>query len=182
MKHASFRSLIAFRSAPALIATAVLAAGVCAGAGAAGQPPAPAASRSTESPGARDIRQLWDAEHTWLRALETADAALLGGLVDSEFSFIGPDGELEDRETYLAGYRQLAERHIQVQKIDLQDVRFRLLGDTAVVTGRVQAKLKMGGTPIVEDVRFTRVYQRRGERWRMVAGQGTRLAAPADRH
>ena len=60
-----------------------------------------------------------------------------------------------------------------------RDVR---LGDTAVVTGRVQAKVKMGETPIVEDVRFTRVYQRRGERWRMVAGQGTRLAPPAEQH
>jgi len=79
-------------------------------------------------------------------------------------------------------YRQLAERHVQVQKIDLQDVKFRLLGDTAVVTGRVRAKVKMGETPIVEDVRFTRVYQRRGERWRMVAGQGTRLAPPAEQH
>jgi hypothetical protein len=69
-----------------------------------------------------------------------------------------------------------------VQKIDLQEVRFRLLGETAVVTGRVQAKVKMGETPIVEDVRFTRVYQRRGERWRMVAGQGTRLAPPPERH
>lgn len=57
-----------------------------------------------------------------------------------------------------------------------------MLGDTAVVTGRVQAKLKMADTPIVEDVRFTRVYQRRGERWRMVAGQGTRLAPPVEQH
>ena len=157
-------------------------AGALAGAAAAGQPPAPAVSRAPESASARDVRQLWDAEHTWVRSLETADAALLGRLVDTEFSFIGPDGELEDREAYLAGYRQLAERHVQVQKIDLQEVKFRLLGDTAVVTGRVQAKVKMGETPIVEDVRFTRVYQRRGERWRMVAGQGTRLAPPAEQH
>lgn len=117
-----------------------------------------------------------------MRALESADATLLGRLVDAQFSFIGPDGEVEDRETYLACYRMLAERHIQVQKIDLQEVQFRLLGETAVVTGRVQASLRMGDTPIVEDVRFTRVYQRRGERWRMVAGQGTRIAPRPEQH
>lgn len=182
MKHPSSRALIRFRSGPALIAAAVLASGAFAGAGAAAQAPTPATSRATESSSTRDVRQLWDAEHTWVRALETADAALLGRLVDEEFSFIGPDGEVEDRETYLAGYRQLAERHIQVQKIDLHDVKFRLLGETAVVTGRVRAKVKMGDTPIVEDVRFTRVYQRRGERWRMVAGQGTRIATPPEQH
>jgi hypothetical protein len=181
MKHPPTRSPIRFRSAPALLAAAVFAAGVFAGAAAVGQSPAPAAARATESAAARDVRQLWDAERTWVRSLETADAALLGRLVDSEFSFIGPDGEYEDRETYLSGYRQLAERHIQVQKIELGDVKFRLLGDTAVVTGRVQARVKMGETPILEDVRFTRVYQRRGERWRMVAGQGTRLAPPPER-
>ena len=180
MTHPSTRPLIRFRSASALFA-AVLAAGVCAGAGA-GESPALAAAPAAESPAARDTRQLWEAERTWVRCLETADAALLGRLVDSEFSFIGPDGEYEDRDTYLAGYRQLAERKIRVLKIDLQDVKFRLLGDTAVVTGRVQAKLKMGDTPILEDVRFTRVYQRRGERWRMVAGQGTRLAPPPEQH
>jgi hypothetical protein len=31
---------------------------------------------------------------------------------------------------------------------------------------------------IVDNVRFTRVYRLRGDRWRMVAGQGTRLVPP----
>src|SRR5262245_4135633 len=141
MKPPSSRPFITFRSTPALLAAAALCAAVLAGSAAAGQPPAPAPPQTPESPSARDLRQLWDAEHTWVRSLETADPALLGRLVDSEFSFIGPDGEYEDRETYLAGYRQLAEHHIQVLKVDLQDVKFRLLGDTAVVTGRVKAQV-----------------------------------------
>jgi hypothetical protein len=37
----------------------------------------------------------------------------------------------------------------------------------------------MGEQTIVENVRFTRVYARHGERWRMIAGQGTRLAPAA---
>ena len=139
------------------------------------------APRPAEAPGARDLRQLPEAERTWVRSLETGDAALLGRLVDDEFSFIGPDGEYEDREAYLAGYQQLAERHIRVQKIELDDVKFRLLGATGIVTGHVLAQVKMGDMPIVEDVRFTRVYQRRGERWRMVAGQGTRVPTAPSR-
>jgi ketosteroid isomerase-like protein len=140
--------------------------------------PAPHAS---ETPATRDVRQLWDAEHTWVRALETADLALLGRLIDDQFTFISPDGNYEDRKTYLAGYRELAEGRIQVQKIELDDVKFRLLGDTGIVTGHVLARAKMGETLIVESVRFTRVYQRRGERWRMVAGQGTRVPTAPSR-
>jgi ketosteroid isomerase-like protein len=124
-------------------------------------------------------RKLWDAERTWARALETNDPALLADLVDAEFSFIGPDGEYEERDAYLAGYRSLAQQGIKVDEIALSDVKLRELGDTGIVTGRVLAKLTLKGQPLTEDVRFTRVYQRRGAAWRMVAGQGTRIAAPS---
>ena len=55
-------------------------------------------------------RGLQAAERTWVRALEGGDVALLERLVDSELSFIGPDGEFEDRAAYLAGYRALPRR------------------------------------------------------------------------
>ena len=129
-----------------------------------------------EPQSARDVQKLRDAESTWIRALQTSDVALLAGLVDDQFSFIGPDGQYEDRAAYLAGYQQLAEHRVQVQKLDLSDVRYRMLGDTGIVTGRVLAQVTVENQPLVEDVRFTRVYQRRGSAFRMVAGQGTRLA------
>jgi ketosteroid isomerase-like protein len=120
--------------------------------------------------------QLKNAEQTWVRALVTGSPDLLAGLVDDEFSFIGPDGQFEDREAYLAGYRALPSQGVSVQSVDLDDVKIRLTGDTGVVTGRAVAKVTFQSQHIVEDVRFTRVYQRRGTGWRMIAGQGTRLA------
>ena len=121
-------------------------------------------------------RELQDAERTWVRALVTSNPDLLAALVDDEFSFIGPDGTYEDREAYLAGYRALPAQGVEVESIDMDDVKIRVTGDTGVVTGRVVAKVKFQSDHIVEDVRFTRVYQRRGTSWRMIAGQGTRLA------
>lgn len=120
--------------------------------------------------------QLKDAEQTWVRALVTSSPDLLANLVDDEFSFIGPDGQYEDREAYLAGYRALPQQGVSVQSVDLDDVKIRITGDTGVVTGRAVAKVTFQAQHIVEDVRFTRVYQRRGTGWRMIAGQGTRLA------
>ena len=93
-------------------------------------------------------------------------------------SFIGPDGELEDRTKYLAGYRALPSMGVSVEKVELDEVKLRVLGDTGIVTGRALARVKTPGGPVVENVRFTRVYQRRGDGWRMVAGQGTRIAPP----
>jgi len=68
---------------------------------------------------------------------------------------------------------------IRVLGVDLHDVKMRDLGQTGLVTDRVVARVKMGEQTIVENVRFTRVYARHGERWRRVAGQGTRLAPAA---
>ncbi|HKU37437.1 MAG TPA: nuclear transport factor 2 family protein, partial [Polyangiales bacterium] len=96
-------------------------------------------------------------------------------------TFIGPDGELEEREAYLAGYRKLPSLGVKIDRIEMDQVKMRVLGDTAIVTGHVVAKLSVAGNPIVEDVRFTRVYARRGAQWKMVAGQGTRLT-PARQH
>ena len=130
----------------------------------------------------RDLERLNQAEHTWQRALETGDVKLLESFVDDACTFIGPDGQFEEREAYLAGYRQLPSLGVQVKKVDMDQVKMRVLGDTAVVTGHVLARLSVQGQSIVEDVRFTRVYARRGEQWKMVAGQGTRIAPPPAAH
>jgi ketosteroid isomerase-like protein len=133
-----------------------------------------------EGPGsAKDLERLAAAERTWARSLETNDVKALEAFVDDACTFIGPDGQLEEHDAYLAGYRRLPQLGIQIKKVAIDQSRMRVLGDTAIVTGHVVAELEAQGTRIVENLRFTRVYARRGERWRMVAGQGTRIAPEA---
>jgi ketosteroid isomerase-like protein len=154
---------------------AVLLAGVLTGCATGGQNNPQSTPKGTAMNPA--ISQLQNAEQIWVRALVESNADLLTNLIDDEFSFIGPDGQFEDRAAYLAGYRALPRMGVAVESVDMDDVKIRVLGDTGVVTGHVVAKVKVQGQQIVEDVRFTRIYQRRGETWRMVAGQGTRLPA-----
>jgi ketosteroid isomerase-like protein len=151
-----------FRSFPTILAVAALWLG------------APAA-RAEQPTLARDLERLAEAERTWQRALETGDVRLLESFVDDACTFIGPDGQYEERAAYLEGYRQLPSMGVRVTKISMDQVKMRVLGNSAIVTGHVIAELLVQGNPIVEDVRFTRVYARRGAKWRMVAGQGTRL-------
>jgi len=127
-----------------------------------------------------DVRAVREAEQTWARALLESDAARLATIIAPEFSFIGPEGEYEDATAYLEGYRSLPRLGIRVTGIDMEEVKTRVLGDMAIVTGRVVARVDVQGSAIVENVRFTRVYARRGDCWQMIAGQGTRIApAPA---
>lgn len=171
-------SAIAKPKVGVMVATLAVVLGAVAGAQAA---PTSRDGRDARSanPSPADLAGIEQAERTWARALETGDPALLESLVDDEMSFIGPDGQIEDRAAYLAGYRALPAMGVKVEKIDVDQMKVRVLGETAVVTGHVLARVHMGPDAIVEDVRFTRVYQRRGSRWRMVAGQGTRIAPPA---
>lgn len=137
-------------------------------------------ARSTGSKGQqdmhdKDIQELEKAEQVWVTSLTTANAKLLATLIDDPFTFIGPDAQVEERQAYLAGYEGLTAAGVEVQSIDLSEVQFRVLTDVGIVTGRVEAHVTMQGTPIVENVRFTRVYRRTPDGWRMVAGQGTRI-------
>jgi hypothetical protein len=122
-----------------------------------------------------DIEKLAIAEAIWVKSLVSGDAELLATIIDQPFSFIGPDGELEQREAYLGGYESLSAHGVVIESVDLHEVSFRVLGDVGVVTGRAVAKLSMQAQPLVEDVRFTRVYRRAEAGWLMVAGQGTRV-------
>jgi hypothetical protein len=61
------------------------------------------------------IQGLQQTEEVWARALESADPTLLSTIIDHEFTFIGPDGQYEEREGYLAGYRALPAIGVQVE-------------------------------------------------------------------
>jgi ketosteroid isomerase-like protein len=163
-----------------LVAAALLAlpfAGACSRANATGR------AAGTEKQTMKDIEELKRAEQTWADSLKTGDARRLATIIDAQFTFIGPDGELEKRDAYLAGYEALPKMGVVVERIDIDEVEYRVLGDVGIVTGHVLARVKMQGNAIVENVRFTRVYRRApaGAGWQMVAGQGTRIApgAPA---
>lgn len=126
-------------------------------------------------PRAADVDSLKRAERTWVESLETGDARRLATIIDADFTFIGPDGQLEKRTAYLAGYEALSKMGIAVERIDMDEIEYRVLGDVGIVTGHVLAQVKVQGAPVLENVRFTRVYRRSGQGWQMVAGQGTRI-------
>ena len=49
------------------------------------------------------------------------------------------------------------------------DLRIRIYGDTAVVTGRLQRTRTMNGQELSDDWRFTKVYIRQTQSWRVVS-------------
>lgn len=162
-----------------LIAAATLA--LASGPARAGAPGDAARATRTETTAMKDIQELKRAENTWAESLKTGDVQRLATIIDDKFTFTGPDGEVEKREAYLAGYAAMPKLGVVVERIDMDDVEYRVVGEIGIVTGRVLARVKMQGAAMQENVRFTRVYRRSTHGWQMLAGQGTRIsqAAPA---
>jgi hypothetical protein len=52
-------------------------------------------------------------------------------------------------------------------------MKVRIYGDTAIVTGRSDAKGVVGGRELKGPVMFTRVYVKKGGKWQSVAFQQT---------
>jgi ketosteroid isomerase-like protein len=57
------------------------------------------------------------------------------------------------------------------------DVRIRLYGDVAVVTGRVNITGQRDGASINGHFRYTDVFVRRGSNWQLVADQMTKVVS-----
>jgi len=54
-------------------------------------------------------------------------------------------------------------------RYETSDIRIRVYGDAAVVTGRLQRARNINGQNVADDWRFTKVYIRRADRWQVVA-------------
>jgi ketosteroid isomerase-like protein len=91
-----------------------------------------------------------------------------------DFTLIQGNGAVLTKAESLEGYRSGQTKH---QKFDFSDVKVRIYGNTAVVTGIVtnvgeQAGVKNTGNP----ARFTRVFVKRAGNWKQVLNQSTRIA------
>lgn len=57
------------------------------------------------------------------------------------------------------------------------NLRIRIYGDTAVVTGRLQRTRTLNGQDVSDDWRFTKVYVRQAQAWRVVSFHASEAAA-----
>lgn len=99
--------------------------------------------------------------HEWIAADEHADRAALNRIIADDFMGTSPRGSIVFKEDVIPmeGSRGGG------LSITAQEVKARVFGDSAVVTGRGVRKNREQG-----DLRFTLVFAKRHDRWQMVAG------------
>jgi ketosteroid isomerase-like protein len=109
-----------------------------------------------------------------VKALLANDIAAVEELLADELTYVHSNGSLDTKESYLDALRSGATRYLAMEMANL---RVRSYGDTAVVTGTMDARVRMGDREVNPKPRALIVYVKRDGRWQMVAWQTTNLPA-----
>lgn len=115
--------------------------------------------------------EIADLEHRLAAAWVARDRGVIEALLADDWSVIDPAGQVLTKRQVVDGAFEADDRRIDAMVID--DVQVRLLGATAIATGRTRASGRHRGQPGAAVLRFTDVFQIRGGRWQIVASHGT---------
>jgi ketosteroid isomerase-like protein len=112
---------------------------------------------------ANDLEVLQELNRNYVRSVRESDVRWFDDNLTPDFLNSNPDGSLVDR----AGFLSQIAKPVTIVGLKEEDVRIRILGDTAIIHART-AFLNGAG-------RYTDIWQRSGTRWLCVAAHVTRV-------
>jgi len=115
---------------------------------------------------AADVAELSRLDTAWNEAHLRGDADALDRLWADDLVVTVPNMPVMTKPDVLGFARS---GRSKFQRYETSDLRVRVYGDAAVVTGRVQRTRTFKDRPVEDDWRFTKVYVRRAGQWRVVA-------------
>ena len=124
--------------------------------------------------GANDEAAVVQALHDACRALREADVARIETLLSSDFTLTDADGVVTTRGDELENARTGAIRYTVFEN---HDMKVRLHGDAAVITGITKVAGTAGTTQFARDFQFTDMVVRQNGRWQVAASHISRLPA-----
>jgi ketosteroid isomerase-like protein len=108
-------------------------------------------------------------------AVVKGDVAVLEGLTSDDYVLINANGQLSDKAQTMSNIKS---GNIKLTANEVSDMKVRVYGDTAVVTGKSNAKGTIGGREVKGPMMFTRVYVKKNGKWQSVAFQQTPILVP----
>jgi len=114
---------------------------------------------------AKDERELVQLVKDLSEAVVRGDVGFLDRVLHEDYAHHRPNGIVEDRAQYLDN-RKTGRVHFESLVAD--EIKVRVYGDTAVVTGRSTAKGKDQHGKMDDQRHWTRVLVRRDGRWQFV--------------
>jgi len=126
---------------------------------------------------AKTDQELMQMERDWSAAYLSHDVSVVDRILADDY--IGTDGrgvmtskaqEMEDARSVDTNRKVLSE--------NIDDMKVRIYGDTAIVNGRTTEKFQANGREITVQYRRTDVFVKRNGQWQCVSFHGSRIIAP----
>jgi ketosteroid isomerase-like protein len=131
--------------------------------------------QSQEQHDTPDARELVRLESVWNEAHEKGDATVLEKLWADDLVVTVPRMPVMSKSEVLGFARS---GRMKFQRYQTSDLKVRVYGDAAVVSGRLQRTRTLGDKTVNDDWRFTKFYVRREGRWQVVAFHASEAAQP----
>jgi ketosteroid isomerase-like protein len=122
-----------------------------------------------------DTQALTQLEATWNNAHLKGDTATLDSLWADDMEVVVPKMQPMTKAQSLA-FAKSGRMHFQ--RYETSDIKVRVYGDAAVVTGRLQRTRTINDKEVDDDWRFVKVYVRQAKNWRVVLFQASDSAQP----
>jgi ketosteroid isomerase-like protein len=116
-----------------------------------------------EKPDAAYIRSM---ELKWTESYKQRQVDILASLLDDDFVITIEDGSTYGKTGYVS---HSAEPSVHVEVAEMSDLKVRMHGNTAVVTGAYHEKGESNGKGYEYHDRFTDVWMKNGGKWQVVA-------------
>jgi ketosteroid isomerase-like protein len=123
----------------------------------------PIAAHSQEKSEAATIRAL---EMKWTESYKERSVDILSSLLSDDFMITIEDGSVYSKVGYIS---HSADPGTHVQVAELSDLKVRVHGDAAIVTGAYHEKGESNGKPYEYHDRLTDVWMKSAGKWQVVA-------------
>jgi ketosteroid isomerase-like protein len=126
-------------------------------------------------------REILRMEREFAVATMRNDMAALDRIMADDYTFTDSSGTVRTKTQMLADLAQvLAQANVmnvyKIESINPDELKVRVYGDSAVVTGRTRLKAYTADQSISDQYRFRRVWVKQQGRWQLVANHSTRIA------
>ncbi len=132
----------------------------------------PAAVSPMQAPDSVELLRL---ESLWNQAHVRSDTATLAALWDEDLVVTVPEMPVMSKADLLRFWRS---GRSAITRYETSNLRIRIYGNTAVVTGRLGRERNFNGRLVSDDWRFIKVYVRHDGRWQVVAYQAAVAPGP----
>jgi len=117
-------------------------------------------------------REVEALEEQWRVAQLAGDTATMEKMLADDYLGISMTGEVDTKVQQL---RRVADRRLRLTKIELSDMKVKLIGAIAIVTSQALVEGTNDGISVKGTYRYTRIYQRLSPgRWQITSFEATR--------